>query len=152
MQIESDSRARSARKAAEDIQHNLPDRISREPAIAGQLLEGLIPANDLILLVRGNQVEKRLHRDSALGDGPGQAAHRRGSRPGRDRAGAVQPPHVFGQVSEQFRALGRSQVAGIVHGAGVGVDGEQVPPVPLREKPQRDGEVFLSHLPGGARS
>ena len=55
----------------EDGEHRPPDRVGRQPAVADEILEALVPVNVLVLPVGLDQVEKR-------GRGQGQAAHRLG--------------------------------------------------------------------------
>ena len=53
----------------EDGEHRPPDRVGRQPAIADEILEALVPVNVLVLPVGLDQVKKR-------GRGQGQAARR----------------------------------------------------------------------------
>jgi hypothetical protein len=139
----------------EHVQHDAAHRVGREPAVAGQIAEGGIPADHLVLPVGPDQVREHLLRDRARphyrrqrADHPdlraslGRPRVRCGWRGNRLPRGLlpqsrilklVKPTKVGFQCIQQLDPFSRGCfIAHVVHGAGEAVDRFQAAPVPAR--------------------
>ncbi len=129
------------RGEAEDPQHELADRVGGQRAVAEQLLERLIAADELVAAVGLDQPPERIDLEPAGGDRRLQARDQRVVR-----LPAPDPLQVGLELVKQRQPVALSLVAGVVDQPGEAVHRQQVGPHTAGQEQARDGEVLVPSL------
>ncbi len=122
---------------AEHAEYQLADRVGRQPAVATQLLPGLISAHALVDAIGLDQARERLARQPALAQRRLQAHEQRVRGPTLKR-----PVEILFEPVQRRQAVAGRGVAQLVDQASESIDGEQVRANAARQHPAGDGEVL----------